>query len=98
MCREMAFTCPCVSSHRLPTPAYTLMFGGKQIDLVVSDDELPDMRGMDLVRAAVARFPDVQAILMSEGSDVRAAAGAILVLGKPVTASALTIAARRILR
>jgi two-component system response regulator (stage 0 sporulation protein F) len=62
---------------------------GAQVDVLISDQRMPGMSGIELTRALAERHPEVRAILLTAYGDeetVRAAlqARAVTVLAKPL--------------
>ena len=73
-----------------------------RFDLVVTDVEMPGMSGIELCRALSHRVPPLLAIVVSGLKDVKTATaalacGAVEFLAKPIRATSLDAAIRRVI-
>ena len=86
-----------MSVHDAPTPHEALAWldgEGRDTDLLVSDIVMPGMSGVELMREARRRIPELRVLLMTGYADdktweVSAADSADMVLAKPFTGAAL---------
>ena len=75
----------------------------KTFELVISDIEMPEMRGLELLRAILKKYPGQMVLLMTAFGSIDLAmeavrAGAVDFLAKPFRIEALVLAIKRALR
>lgn len=66
--------------------ALEIVDGGGAVDLVVTDQVMPDMTGMELAKAIMARRPDLPVILVTGYTEIPAGMSPLIPrLAKPFT-------------
>ena len=91
----------CIALRVSDGPEALRLLESREVHLVIADNEMPDLSGIELTRKIAARWPDIAIVLLSddltekeETDAIRA--GASSVISKPFDATALLRLVRKL--
>ena len=69
--------------------ALSILDGGAKVDMLITDQAMPDMSGLQLAQAVESRWPSLPIVLATGYSDLPPGSPAYPMLGKPFNESEL---------